>query len=134
MIYPLTQFFTTRLFKCGPLQCAVFYTDYIPAKRIKNFLNTCKEPFPHNAIKRLAIIINNPPAVAQVIFPAFLQGFINITFVKLRITDKSNHAAGIEVFSPLLIQDKVLNNGSKSSYRDTKPDGSGGKIHIINIL
>ena len=48
----------------------------------------------HNPVEALAIIVDDPPGIAQAMLPAFLQAFIDIAFVKLRVAHQRHHAAG----------------------------------------
>ena len=57
IIDPLAQLVAARLFKGRALQGAIFYLHHIPAKGVKDLLDPLKQPFPHDPVKGLAVVV-----------------------------------------------------------------------------
>src|SRR5690606_26115886 len=72
-IDPLLELFAPRLGKSGFLQPAVLDDDDVPAEIDEDLLEFFPQALTHDAIERLAIIVDDPPAIAQAVLPAFDQ-------------------------------------------------------------
>ncbi len=75
------------------LQFSVFQADYVPAKGPENRIDSTVQTFANDAIETLPVIINDPPSVAQLMFPSFLQTLIDVAFIEFCVTRERNHAA-----------------------------------------
>ena len=64
---------------------AVFERDNIPAHIAEQALDSAKQPVRHYGIERLAIVIHHPPDIADIVFPAFQQGFVDIALIQFGI-------------------------------------------------
>ena len=116
------------------LQGAVFHPHHVPAEGLEDLLDPPEEPLAHDAVERLAVVVDHPPAVAQVVLPALLQHLVDIAFVKLGVADKRDHPAGIDLGPPVLGADEVLHHRGQRGDADAKPDRAGGEIHIVDVL
>ena len=97
---PFAQAPAARFGEGGALQGAVFHLHHIPAEGAEDVLDALKEPLAHDPVQRLAVIVYDPPAIAQVVLPAFLKAFIYVALVQLRIADQRHHAAERPVAAP----------------------------------
>ena len=95
------------------------------------------QAFANNRVQALAVVVDDPPAVAKAMFPAFEKGLKNVALIHLGIADKGDHTAfrpPVLGLSPSLGPDIILNQGSKQRLCDAEADRAGRKIHIVAIL
>ena len=71
-----------------------------PAERLEDVFHLFPKTFVHDAVEALAVIIDDPPRIAQVVLPAFLQALIDIALIKLGVTHERDHAAQWPVCRP----------------------------------
>ncbi|MNK98909.1 hypothetical protein D3C87_1192880 [compost metagenome] len=134
IVDPFPKAFTARFLECGALKDAVFDAHDVPAKGVENILDPLEQPLMHDAVERLAVIVDDPPGVAQTVFPAFLQALVDIAFIKLRIADKGDHPAGAHVLAPAFGGNVVLHDRREGGDRHSEPHRPGGEVHIVSIL
>ena len=97
---PIAERVTAGFRKGRALQLAVLHFDHVPAKSIEAFLDPLKQSFVYNPIKRLTVVIHNPPDISQVVLPALLKAFIDVAFVQFCVTDQRDHSPLGNVPSP----------------------------------
>ncbi len=90
---PLAQSFSARLLERSFLQGTVFENDDIPAEGAENGLEAGVETLADHGIEALAVVVDDPPAIAQALLPPFEQGLEDVAFVHLGIADERDHAA-----------------------------------------
>src|SRR5271169_3546187 len=73
IVDPLTQLFAARLLESGLLQRAIFQNYDVPAEILKQLLVALPQPFAHDGVEALPVVVDNPPAIAQPLLPAFEQ-------------------------------------------------------------
>ena len=106
--------------------------DDAPAERAEDRLDPLPKAFPHDTVKALPVVIDDPPAVPKVVFPAFLQAFVDIAFVEFRITDQSHHAA-LRCLAKAVRVNVILTHRGKRRHRHAEPDRPGREIHVVDI-
>lgn len=131
---PVLQARSTRLGERRVLQRAVFDDHDIPAEGLENSLDTLPQTFAHHAVKALAIVVDDPPGIAQVMLPAFLQALVDIAFIQLGITDQGNHPPERTLLRPGSGGDVILYHRRKGRHADAEADRTGGEIDIVDIL
>ena len=97
----------------------------------------CPQPFAHDRVQALSVVVDDPPAVAKAVFPTFEKGLKNVALIHLGIADKGDHTAfrpPVLGLSPSLGPDVILNQCSKQRLCDSEADRAGRKIHIVAIL
>ena len=133
-IDPLPQRLAPWLAKGGTLQGAIFDAHDVPAEGLEDLLDPLPQPFPNHTVKRLPVIIDHPPGVAQPVLPAFLQALVDIALVEFSIAHQRDHPARSRTLTPGLGADIVLNQGCKRCDGDTESDRPGREVHIVIIL
>ena len=118
----------------GLLQCSVFQGDDLPAEGLEDGLDPLPEILPNHAIKALAVVVDDPPAVPKVMLPTLLQAFIDIALVELGIANERDHAADPTRARPLFGFEIVLDDGGEGRDRHPEPHRARGEIHVIDIL
>ena len=88
---PGFQALAARLGEGLTLQDAVFEGDHVPAEGAEDRLDAVVETLAHYAVEALAVVVNDPPGVAEAVLPALEQAFIDISLVQLRVADQRDH-------------------------------------------
>src|SRR5579872_3991242 len=102
IVDPLAQLLSTRLLERGLLQRAVFQNYDIPAEILKQLLVALPQPFAHNGVEALPVVVNNPPAIAQPLLPAFEQRLENIALVELSVANQRHHTPFRPIEAPAM--------------------------------
>jgi hypothetical protein len=131
---PGLQRFCRRAPRRRPAAGAVTQHNDAPAESLEDRLDLFPEAFMHHPIEALAVIVDDPPGVAQLMLPAFLKAFIDIALVQLRIADEGDHAAKGTLFRPVLCSEIVLHDRGERRLRHAKADGARGEVHIVHVL
>ena len=92
-IDPLPQRFAARLGEGLLLQRAVFEHHDVPAEIAEQVFVALPEALAHHGIEALPVVIDDPPAIAQALLPAFQHGLENIALVELGVAKQRDHAA-----------------------------------------
>ena len=88
----------------------------------------------HNPIQALAIVVDHPPGVAQIMLPAFLKAFIYIAFIQLCIADQRDHPAQRALAGPCLGFEIILHQGGKGRDRHAETDRACGEVDIVHVF
>ena len=131
---PIAQRVAARFGKGGALQGAVFDADHLPTEGLKYFFNTLEQTLAHDAVQRLAVIVDDPPSVAQIVFPAFLQTFVDIALVQFGIANQRHHAAQGQALPPSFRRDVVLHDRGEGGDRHAQAHRTRREIHIIAVF
>ena len=90
---PVAQRLAARLGESRFLQRAVFEDHDIPAEGAEQRLEALPQAFAHDGVEALAVIVDDPPAIAQALLPAFEHRLEHVAFVELGVADQRHHAA-----------------------------------------
>src|SRR5262249_31515708 len=85
-----------------------------------------------DVVQALAIDIHNPPQIAQAIGTRLSEGFWNIPFIDLGVTDQGDVAAWHSM--PKVIADVALRQGAKNGCRRPQSYRSRRNGHAIRIF
>ena len=92
-IDPLPQHLAAGLGEGGLLQRAVFEHHDVPAEIAEQVFVALPQAFAHHGIEALPVVIDDPPAIAQALLPAFEHRLENIALVELGVAEERDHAA-----------------------------------------
>ena len=70
----------------------MFQRHHVPAEGYEDRFDPGPQPLMDHAIKRLPVIIDDPPAIPKPVFPAFLQALEDVAFVEFGVADQRDHA------------------------------------------
>ena len=90
---PLPQSVAARLAERGLLQRAVFQDHHVPAEILEQLLVALPQALAHHRVEALAVVVDDPPAIAQALLPAFQDCLEDVALVELGVADQCNHAA-----------------------------------------
>ena len=114
---------------------AVLDGDDVPAHVAEQALDAAEQPVGHDGIEALAVVVHDPPQIADVVFPAFQQRLVDVAFVEFSVAGDGDMAAGRQVGAAQPMQPHVIGHQRRErGHRHTKPDGAGGKIHLRPVL
>src|SRR5262249_44425428 len=120
VVDPLAQCLAARLLERCLLQRAILENDDLPSEIIEELLIASPKPLPNNSIEALAIVVDDPPAIAKTLFPAFEQCLENISFVQFCVAHQRHHAALGPVKAPPVGAHVVLRQRGEKGLRDAK--------------
>jgi hypothetical protein len=63
----------------------VFQCDDAPAHHLEHRVDAAKEPVGDHGVEALAVVVDDPPEIADVVLPAFEQGLEDVALVELGI-------------------------------------------------
>ncbi len=106
---PIAKFVSAWFFERSFLQSAVAQRDHPPTERFKDGFDPFPKTFIDDPVEALAIVIDDPPGIAEIVLPAFEQTFIDIAFIEFGIPDQGDHAAKRTISGPVFGLDIVLN-------------------------
>ena len=75
-----------------------------------------------DAIEALAVVIDDPPEVSDLLLPAFEQRLEDIAFVQLRIAHQRDHPTRAFGRVPAMRDDVILDQAGKGGDRDAQCD------------
>src|SRR5580704_14724703 len=112
---------------------------HAPAEIAEQILVALPQPFADHGIEALAVVIDDPPAIAQAVFPAFEDRFEDIALIELGIAKKRDHAAfwprlSVNFLPPTVRADVILHQRREQRLRHAKPDRAGREIDIVGVL
>ena len=134
VVDPVAQPLAAGLGEGGLLQRAVFQDHHVPAEIGEDRLELVPEALANDRVERLPVIVDDPPAVAQPVLPAFDQRFVDIALVHLGIADERDHAALRTVLHPAAGAHIVLHQRGKERLGDAEADRAGGEVDIVDVL
>jgi NAD-specific glutamate dehydrogenase len=79
----------------GLHQLAVFQRDHAPAAGGEDLVEAAEHAVGRGRVEALAVIVDDPPAIADVVLGRLDQAFVDIALVELGIAHQRDHAAGV---------------------------------------
>ena len=75
------------------MQPAIFEEHDVPTEVSEQVLIALPQTLADHRIETLPVVVDNPPAIAQALLPAFEHGLEDVALVELGIAQKRDHAA-----------------------------------------
>ena len=113
---------------------AVFELDHAPAAGAENLVEALEHLVGADRVEALAVVIEDPPQVADVMLGALDQRFVNIAFVEFGVADQSDEAAAIPIFHPAAAAEPVLDDAREQGDCNAKSDRPGREIDRDLVL
>ena len=115
-------------------QRAVFQDHDVPAERLEQRLVARPQALADDGIETLAVVVDDPPAIAQTLLPAFEDRLEDVALVELGVADERDHAAFRFLPAPAVGADIVLHQRREQRLRHAEPDRAGREIDVVGIL
>src|ERR1700687_3775675 len=91
--YPVARACAAGLLEGGLQQRAVFQDHHVPTERGKQLLEAFPQALAHHRVEALAVVVADPPAMAQALLPAVEDRLEDVALVELGVPDQRDHAA-----------------------------------------
>src|SRR5262249_56936263 len=89
-------------------QRAVFENDDVPAEGFEQRLIARPQPLADHRVEALAVVVDDPPAIAQALLPALEDRLEDVAFIELGVADERDHAAFGLLQTPAVRADIIL--------------------------
>ncbi len=100
---------------------AVLDGDHAPADRREELLDLGEQQLGHDPVEALAVVVDDPPEIADVVLPALEQGLVDVALVELGVADNGHHPARRRVVGHQPVQtDVVLGQRGEQRHRRTQ--------------
>ncbi len=140
VVDPLPQMIAVGLGEGRLQQLAVFQRDDAPADQLEHLADAAEQAVVDHAVETLAVVVDHPPKIPDVVLPAFEQRLEYVAFVELGVADQRHHATRpVFVTRALLIAEIlqphiVLHQRGEERHGDAQADRAGGEIDVVDIL
>ena len=116
-------------------QLAVLERDDLPADRAEEVLDLGEQALGYDAIEALAVVVDHPPDVADVVLPALEQRLEHVAFVELGVADERDHAPFglVRRQQPAFVQQILGERGEQGDGR-AETDRSGREVDAAAVL
>ena len=115
-------------------QAAVFHDHDLPAEIAEHGFELRPQPFAHDGIEALAVVIDHPPGAAQAVLPALQQRLEDVALVHLGIADQRDHPPLGAILHPAMRGHVILHQRGEQGLRDAEADRACGEIDVVGIL
>src|SRR5262249_37415037 len=85
-------------------------------------------------IEALAVVVDDPPAIAQALLPALEDGLEDVAFIELGVAHERDHAAFGPLQTPATGARVILPERGEQRLPPPQPPRAGGKIDVVGIL
>ena len=133
-IDPLLERLPARPLEGGALQFTVLERQHPPAAGLEDVVEPAEHAVGGGGIERLPIIVDDPPAIPEIVLIALDQALVDIPFVELGVAHQRDHPPGILLPDPAVRDEIVLHQRREGSDRDTQPDGTRREIDGDRVL
>ncbi len=131
---PALQRLAAGLGECRLHQRAVFHDHHVPAEIAEHGFEFFPEAFANDRIEALAVVVDDPPGVAQPVLPALQQRLEDVALVHFGVADQRDHPPLRAIVQPAMRLDVVLHQRGEQRLRDAEADRAGGEIDVVGIL
>ena len=107
------------------LQFAVLECQHAPATGLENIVEAPEHPVRRGAVQRLAVEVDNPPAIANIVLVALDQALVDIALIKLGIAHQRDHPARISLGHLAMGDQVILHQAGKRRDGDAETHGTG---------
>ena len=135
VVDPAAQRLPVRAREGGFQPAAVFQRDDVPAHVAEQALDPAEEPVGHHGIERLAVVVHHPPDIADVVLPAFQQGFVDVALIEFGIAHHRHVTPGGQALGGEVVQAHiVLHERAERRQGHAQADRACRKIHLRPVL
>ena len=114
---PLPQRVAARPLEGGGQQAAVLENLHPPVEVAEDGLEPIREALHHHRVETLAVVVDDPPDVADIVLPRFHQRLEDVALVELGVARDGDHAARGLLLSELLEPHVVLDERREAGHR-----------------
>ena len=102
----------------------------------KNMLDLREQPLGHHAVEALAVVVDHPPEIADVVLPALEQRLVDIALVELGVADDRHHPARrLGRRAPARAVARSPGSATRTAViGGAQPDRAGGEVDAPHVL
>ena len=131
---PVPQRVSARPLEDGGQQASVLEDFHPPVEVAEDGLEPIREALDHHGVQTLAVVVDDPPDVADVVLPRLHQRLEDVALVELGVARDRDHAT-LRPLGPELLQSHVvLDERREAGHGHAEADRSGGEIDVVGIL
>ena len=112
----------------------VFERVDLPSHRPENAVEAPEQAVGHDRVEALAVVVDDPPEIADIVLPAFEHRLEDIALVDLGIAHYGHHPSGRAAVPQPLQADIILHDGGECGDPHAEADRAGGEIDIVAVL
>ena len=114
---------------------AVLEGDDPPFHRPEHGVQTVEEAVGDDGVEALAVVVDDPPDVRDLVLPGLEQRLEDVALVELRVPRHRNHAARrLAVARDLLLPQILLGERGEAGHGDAHADRPGRDVHVVAVL
>ena len=113
---------------------AVAQLDDAPAAASEDLVEPLEHAVGAGRVEALAVVVDDPPQVADVVLGALDDRFVDIALVELGIADQRDEAAAVLLVQPAVGGEIILHEAGEERDRDAEADRAGREIDRDPVL
>ena len=116
------------------LQPAVLERDHAPSAARENLVEILEHAVGRGRVEALAVIVDDPPAIADVVLVALDQALVDIALVQFGIADQRHEPPAVGLGHLAVRGEIILDQAGEGGDRHPKPDRPGREIDRDSVL
>jgi len=112
----------------------MFEDHDLPAEIAEELFEPRPETFADDGVKALPIIVDDPPGIAQSVFPTLEKCLENVALVELGIAEQRNHTAFWSIAELSSFTEIILNERGEQCLGDAEADRSCREVDVVGVL
>src|SRR5262249_28395996 len=113
---------------------AIFEEHDVPTEVSEQVLIALPQTLADHGVEALPVVVDDPPAIAQALLPAFEHSLEDVALVELGIAEQRDHAAFRPFKTPTVSARIVSRDRHAQRLSDAEADRTGGKIDVVSIF
>ena len=112
---------------------AVLEGDHPPARRTERAVDPAEEAVGDHSVQALPVVVDDPPALSDIVLPPFHEGLVHVALVELGVSDDGDHASRRGRMADVTLQ-VGLNERGEHGHARPETHRSGGDVHLVRVL
>ncbi len=135
IVDPLAQRVAAGLGESRMQQLAVFQRHDAPIHALEHAIETAVQAVGDDVVQALAVVVDHPPQVPDLVLPALEHRLEHVAFVELGVAHQGYHAARRRIRGRQLLRVQiVLRQRGEAGHRHAQPHGAGREIDVVAVF
>src|SRR6476659_4785478 len=122
-----------RVERCLEL-LAVADLNHAPTAALEDLVKPLKHPVGAGRIEALAVVVDDPPQVADVVLRTLDDRFVDIAFVQFGVADQRDEAAAVLIVEPSVGGQIILDEAGEERDRNPEADRASREVDRDLVL
>src|SRR3546814_486495 len=96
--------------------------NHAPSAGRKKIVEAAEHAVRRRCIQGLAIIVDDPPAIADIVLVSLNQALVDIALIELSVAHECDHAASFRIAEVPMRDEIILHDACKGGDRNAEPD------------